>query len=265
MFLLSVTYVYADPTSHSTVLVDTNGSSIVMEIHFPLDQLQLAIPDLKLDNSSDHMLDKSSELNLDKDSGLKLNSRASLNGESIMQLYSYLHQHVAITTDNNDPYTLDVDSIDIDHSGDLPQLQANLTFTLPDSTEPDITESGETKPNSFNLHFSAILHQQMAHEAYVQVRAPWQDDALPDSPYRLNILHYGHESIRIDGTETSLWNTLRQLQMSKYGVWIDGTLLTILWLCLIYYLVRSRRVTRPTEKRLSGKKLCPRQQEKVEI
>ena len=159
----------AHPAQASTAFLDIKGATITLETQIPLDQLEMAAPELDLHHIA----------------GITPANRAAI--------ARYLTAHIQIYNSSGEMLSPRAGELQLTQVNDFPYLFASIVFTSAQAI------------GSFDLRYDAVLHRVVTHKIYLSLRRDFAGAVFPESPKAIDVIHYQHKNIHIDRNQASLW------------------------------------------------------------
>ena len=190
LLMVIVSDAFAHPASTSAVLIRLNSSGVHLAIHMPIDQLQLAAPELLLD---------------EKQNGISNPER--------LKIVAYIRQHIQIINSDNqaDAFRMVISDVKYEKVDNLPHISLNISYY-------PITSTVLTQ---FQLNYDAILHRVVTHKIYVSLVSDFMNGVSPEQPLVLGVIRYQHTHMTIEhqhgsywqGAKTLFWDGIRHILM----------------------------------------------------
>ena len=183
----------------SEAYLDIGADGITMQLEMPLEQLQLAAPELFVGDPA-----------------------AQLPGDQA-RLAGYLREHISLKTPQGERLAFSAGESTLLTHQESPFLVTELSFRSGDSGVPDLLE----------LQLDAILHRVKSHKIEVVLRSDYELGVFAEEPRLLGVVRYKRESVVLDRTHASWWTGFRTMMVNGGLHIAEGTDHLLFLLCLL--------------------------------
>ncbi|MDQ5770522.1 HupE/UreJ family protein [Thiothrix subterranea] len=189
----------AHPASASAISLRLNDTSVALDIQMPLDQLQMALPDVIFDNQQ------------------------PIRRELRDVFRQYLSRHLALRTPQQQAFTWQIASLAYGMVDNAPNLLVSIKAQPP----------AATTVGAFQLEYDAILHQVVSHKVYVMVSTDFKAGIFPEQPQTVDIIRYQHSTVQVERVAIGWWQQFGAMAVHGVQHILEGTDHLLFLLCLL--------------------------------
>lgn len=167
----------AHPAQTSAVYLDVKADrTIDVEMQVPLDQLEMALPELLAERGG-------------------IETAEVLPAAAVSLLQNYVAAHLSVESPDGRAFLLAVGNFAAQQIDGAPYLIGHAKLIAPDGAALE----------NFSFHYDVILHRVVTHKIYLSLRNDFTHAVFADHPRLLDVIRYQHSKIEVDRASGSSW------------------------------------------------------------
>jgi hypothetical protein len=167
----------AHPAQTSAVFLDVKSDrEIDVEMQVPVDQLEMALPELRAEMGG-------------------IDAADVLPAAAVALLQNYVASHVSVALPDGRAFSLGAGDFAAQQIDGAPYIVGHAKLIAPDDAALE----------KFSFHYDVILHRVVTHKIYLSLRNDFSHAVFADHPRLLDVIRYQHSEIAVDRALGSSW------------------------------------------------------------